>query len=144
MHFKIALLTVLAAVSASAVSTVTNASLAANEISVSGRYEYRTDAQSLEMLGDMPCFYPGPESAKLLPRPAGDKRLAWFCFKNKEESKKLLNIPEQIKGKNCGISGQAVLKVANYVSYNGEGDGVDTAVLVTVTEKSAPRKLACK
>jgi len=141
MNFKIALLTMLAALS---VSSVSNTSLAANEIAVSGRYELRTDAQSQEILGGMPCFYPGPESAKLLPRPAGDKRLAWFCFKNKEESKKLLNIPDQIKGKNCGISGQAVLKVANYVSYNGEGDGVDMAVLVAVTEKSAPRKLACK
>ncbi|MFZ6743718.1 hypothetical protein ACO0LC_10865 [Undibacterium sp. JH2W] len=139
MNYRInALLTLTAALS------IAYECQAANEIALKGRYEFRTDTQSQDSLGGLVCFYPGSDSAKILPRSPTDKRLAWFCFKNKDESKKLLNIPEQIKGKNCGISGQAALKVANYVSYNGEGDGVDTVVLVAVTEKSAPRKLACK
>lgn len=69
--------------------------LAESSLEFTGRYEYRTDSESLELLGDFVCFYPSPESSKHLLRSKSDKRLAWFCFKNEQQSKKLLGIPLQ-------------------------------------------------
>jgi hypothetical protein len=38
------------------------------EISFSGSFEYRTDQQSLEMLGHKVCFYPTDQTAARAPR----------------------------------------------------------------------------
>lgn len=56
----------------------------------------------------------------------------------------MLNIPARIKGKDCGIAGQASLKVTDYVTYTGGGEGFDTALLVTLMKKSAPKNLSCE
>jgi len=118
--------------------------LAQSNLTLTGRFEYRTDPESLEMLGGLVCFYPSPESAKLLPRPKSDTRLAWFCLTNKENSKKILNIPKRESKSNCGYTGQATVQVMEYTPYLDEGDGFDTALLKSANNITKPKVLPCK
>ena len=136
MAFKIAVLPALVVI------LICSSSLAANEVSVFGRYELRTDAQSQEMPNGLVCFYPAMESSVLLRSP-DDMPVIWFCFKNEAASKKMLGIPEHVKGKDCGVSGHANVRGSNY-AVKAKGDGYYTAVLVAVTAHSAPEILACK
>lgn len=115
--------------------SVANMVFADTSLSLTGRYEYKTDSESLQMLGGLVCFYPNKESAKLLPRPSTDKRLSWFCFANKKQSKKLLDIPLNAK-KNCGLAGTATVQLTEYKAYKGEGDGFDSAILQSVNKNS--------
>jgi len=108
------------------VSNVTQADLLLN-----GRYEFKTDGGTPDMLGDNVCFYPDGTSAKRLPRTKTDQRLAWFCFSNTAHAKKLLRLDLQQKA-DCGASGTATVRVKNYQVYAEEGDGVDTAQLVNL------------
>lgn len=108
------------------VSNVAQADLLLN-----GRYEYKTDIEGSDMLGDNICFYPDAISAKRLPRPKTDQRLAWFCFSNTVYAKKLLGLDLQKNG-DCGASGTATVRVKNYQVYVEESDGFDTAKLVNV------------
>jgi hypothetical protein len=117
--------------------------LAASALSVDGRYEYRTDPQSVEMLGSLVCFFPSPASATALPRAPSDKRLAWFCFRNEAQSKSLLKIPGAALPKYCGYSGVAAVTIDGHIPFLAEGGGFDTAVLVSVQSNSAPVPLKC-
>ena len=123
--------------------SVASFAFADTSLSLTGRYEYRADSDSLEMLGGLVCFYPNTESAKLLPRLPTDKRLSWFCFTNTKQSKRLLGIPLSTKT-NCGLAGRATVQVSEYQEYVGEGDGFDTAVLQSVKGNSNAKALSCK
>lgn len=118
--------------------------LAGSSLTLTGRYEYRTDSESLEMLGSLVCFHPSSNSAKLLPRPKSDKRLAWFCFKNEAQSKELLGIPAQKNAADCGVTGEATIRVNEYAAYIDEGDGFDTALLQSVSSRAQPKALPCR
>ncbi len=116
--------------------------LAESNLTLTGRYESGTDAEAFEMLVGEVCFYPNPTSAKLLPRPKSDKRLAWFCFTNTAKAQKLLGIS---LGKNhCRVSGTATVKVKNYQVYLEESDGFDTATLLAVKNNANIKINACK
>lgn len=117
--------------------------LAGQSLTLDGRYEYRTDEASVEMLGTLVCFYPAGSSTKLLPRPKTDKRLAWFCFRNAAESKRLLGIPSHTGHVGCGYSGEARVTIDEYRVYLGEGDDFDTARLQSVIGQSGPKLLSC-
>lgn len=118
--------------------------MAESGLALSGRFEYRNDPTSLEMLGGLVCFYPSAESAQLLPRPQTDMRLAWFCFTNDMESKKLLDIPREAKEGGCGYTGEATVQVTKYTLHAGEGDGFDTATLQAASNIPQPRTLPCE
>ena len=117
---------------------------AAASLTVEGRFERLTDAESMEMLGGAVCFYPSEQSSKLLPRPASDLRLPWFCFTNTRQAMRLLAVPPSAsKGIACGHRGNATLRVADYVVYRLEGSGFDTARLLAVHRKSAVEPIPC-
>ncbi|MGW8392347.1 hypothetical protein [Pseudoduganella sp. HUAS MS19] len=122
----------------------TAASAAPSTLTLSGRYEYRTDPASLEMLDGRVCFYPTGRSATLLPRPASDQRLPWFCFKNDAQAKKLLGLPGQRQAPACGVAGEATVKVADYVVFLEQADGYDTAVLHAVSGRKEAGPLPCE
>ena len=118
--------------------------MAQSSLILTGRFEYRTDPTSLEMLDNLVCFYPSPEFAKSLPRPKNDTRLAWFCFTNEEISKRLLGIPREGAKSGCGYTGQATVQVVEYVPYLGEGGGFDTALLQSASSVSKAEAMPCE
>lgn len=124
--------------------SIINLAFADTSLSLIGRYEYRTDPESMEMLGGFVCFYPNTESIKILPRSENPKQRIWFCFRNKAESKKLLALPTQQFKSNCGFVGTANIRVNSYEAYYGEGDGFDTALLQSVVSHSKPKDISCK
>ena len=58
-------------------------SAAEKAISFEGRYEYRADSESLEMLGEQVCFFPSKLSSQNVPRPTGDCRGSASQTRNK-------------------------------------------------------------
>ncbi len=118
-------------------------SLAANDpVEVSGRYEYRTDAESLNIVGDAVCFFPDSTSIKRVPRPSLTGRTLWFCFSSTSHAHAVLGIPEAPSP--CGYTGAGKVIVSNYKPYLGEGDGHDVADLVRVISSEPPKKIRCK
>ncbi len=108
-----------------------------------GRFEYRTDEESHTILGNQVCYFPSNSSAAMLPRAAGDKRLAWFCFSETARATRDLGIPLQSKVGSCGSTGTAIVEVSDYKVFTGEGDGNDVAVLQSVLKKSKALPLTC-
>lgn len=117
---------------------------AENTMMVKGKYELRTDAESLEIIGDFVCFYPDSSSAKLLPRSAKDVRIPWFCFNNSTEAKKLLGISLTEDKSSCGVSGSALVKVKDYRVALGEGEQFDTATLLLVKDSFNQKPTQCQ
>jgi hypothetical protein len=108
-----------------------------------GRYEYRTDEESLEVLGRQVCFVPSASSAKLLPRRPSDRRLAWFCFTDSEQAARAFGFPLAALAGACGVTGTASIDVSAFQVFHDEGDGNDVATLVHVHSKSVPARLPC-
>lgn len=108
-----------------------------------GRYEYRTDEISLQMLGNQVCFFPTAPSSLSVPRPPGDDRSPWFCFENSERAGIMLGFALNKPSKKCGIRGKAKVRVIGYKRYAGEGDDNDVATLMAVLRKSEPEDLPC-
>jgi len=109
-----------------------------------GRVEYRTDAESQEMLGKQVCFFPSKSASKNVPRPKGDLRMPWFCFANSQEASHKLGFNLKPNSRGCGVTGQAKVLVAGYKRYTGEGDDNDVATLISVMEKSKMNTLPCE
>lgn len=111
------------------------------ELILNGKYEYRTDSESLDYLGDVVCYFPDKEAAELLKRPDKSKRLVWFCFDQNNEAKKALNVPKK-KINHCGFTGFASVKIANYKDYGGFQ--ADTAKLEEVLSLGKVAEIPCK
>jgi hypothetical protein len=116
---------------------------AETKITFEGQYEYRTDAESLEMLGKQVCFFPSVPSSANVPRPIDDHRLPWFCFTNSKQAAYLLGFALGVRPKECGLWGNAKIVVSRYRRYTGEGDDNDVANLEAVLKKSKPELLSC-
>jgi hypothetical protein len=110
---------------------------------VTGTYTYRTDAESLEQLGDTVCFHPRSGSQFQYSRPSDDRRLMWFCFTNIDDVKQKLRIPPLAKIKECGLQGQATVKIEKYQTGKEDTDDFDVAHLVAVRQISKTRPLVC-
>ena len=121
----------------------TAASAADVPLTFEGRFEFRTDQESLEIIGKQVCFYPAPPTSKSVPRPVGDKRPPWFCFSNSAVAASKLGFKMKTRHSSCGIKGTATLVVVDYNRYKGEGDGNDVAELKAVSSKSRPELLSC-
>ncbi|WP_200228214.1 hypothetical protein [Rubrivivax gelatinosus] len=109
-----------------------------------GGFEYRSDEESRDILGDQVCFYPEGRSASLVPRDKADQRLVWFCFRNTADAKQMLQVPASPSTGACGIRGRAQVEVADYWVYRGEGDGNDLAILKVVISASSGEAIACQ
>lgn len=114
---------------------------ATDSVELSGRYEYRTDAESLSVIGDAVCFFPDTGSVESVPRPPLTNRTPWFCFRATRQARSALGIPEAPSP--CGYAGAGKVIVSNYVPYLGEGDGHDVADLVRVITSELPKKIRC-
>jgi uncharacterized protein YecT (DUF1311 family) len=117
---------------------------AESAIYLNGKYELRTDTDSMDIIGDFVCFYPDAISAKLLPRSANDVRIPWFCFNNTIAAKKLLDISLTEDKTSCGISGSAMVKVKDYKVALGEGEQFDTATLILAKGNVNQKSISCK
>lgn len=113
-----------------------------SDTTLTGRYEYRSDPQSMEMLGGLVCFHPDRESARRLPRPASDRN-AWFCFRNDKQAKALLRLNDTTAGHECGVQGMAEVRVAGYTFAKPDSDDVDSALLLAASGVTVPEPLAC-
>jgi hypothetical protein len=109
-----------------------------------GRYEFRSDSETLEVLGKQVCFYPSGPTAAIVPRPKGDHRLPWFCFANSKSAAHMLGFKLIKDAKSCGSFGNATVTVSNYKRYTGESDGSDIATLTVVLSKAPARPLPCQ
>jgi hypothetical protein len=123
---------------------VSTASAAGAPLTFEGRYEFRTDDESLDVLGNQVCFFPAERTSATVPRPAGDKRLPWFCFANSKSAAHMFGFKLAKHAKGCGVFGNALVSVSNYKRYAGEGDGNDIATLMTVSSTSPPKPLPCE
>jgi hypothetical protein len=104
-------------------------------ITIKGIFRYSTFHEDQENIGDQVCFVPAKEYMYLIPRDNDDRRDIWFCFQNTEETKKLFGISEILKKKNgiqYVITGDATIKIANYIADIEETSTNDTAKLVRV------------
>lgn len=108
-----------------------------------GRYEYRTDEESLEIRGKQVCFFPSKSSSKSISRPSGDYRIPWFCFKNSEQAAHLFGFSINQNSHKCGFEGNAKIKISNYIRYGGEGDANDIATLDAVLKSTKPHTISC-
>jgi hypothetical protein len=116
---------------------------AESKITFEGKYEYRTDVESQEMLGEQVCFFPTKPSSENVPRPTGDHRLPWFCFTNSKQAAHLFGFALNARSNECGLKGNAKISVSSYKRYSGEGDDNDVATLDAVLVKSKPESLPC-
>jgi hypothetical protein len=118
---------------------------ASADVTVEGRFEQRTDRESIEILGGAVCFYPNEKSAGLFTRRPYDLRLPWFCFTNTARAKQLLvKSSTEDNAAACGVTGSATVRVANYAAYSGQGSGFDTALLQAVVRSTKARALPCE
>lgn len=114
------------------------------ELRLEGRFEYRTDQESKDVIGDQVCFFPGSATASLVPREKADRRLVWFCFANTRDAKRMLQIPSSLPAHSCGYAGNAVVTVTSYKVYRGEGDDNDVALLKHVASVSRGDLIKCE
>jgi hypothetical protein len=114
---------------------------AADPVELAGRYEYRTDAESLNIIGDAVCFFPDTTSVARVPRPRPTNRTSWFCFTATDAARAAFAIPNAKSP--CGYAGVGTVIVSNYEPYLGEGDGHDVAELVRVVSSEPPSEIAC-
>ena len=96
-----------------------------------GQYEV-----NLEMLSGFLCFRPDKATEKFVPRPAGDERLGWFCFRNNLEAFKILGMDKVGElGKDCiAIKGEASIRTKDHQLFIGDTAGADLMTLTEVTK----------
>ena len=111
------------------------------ELILNGKYEYRTDSESLEYLGDLVCYFPNEETAKLIKRTKKSKRMVWFCFVPNNEAKIALNVPKK-KTNHCGFTNPTSIIVTNYKDLGGFQ--ADTAKLEKVLSLGKVTEIPCK
>ena len=111
------------------------------ELILNGKYEYRTDSESLEYLGDLVCYFPNEETAKLIKRTKKSKRMVWFCFVPNNEAKIALNVPKK-KTNHCGFTSPTSIIVTNYKDLGGFQ--ADTAKLEKVLSLGKVTEIPCK
>ena len=114
---------------------------ASDEMLLVGKYEYRTDPESLEYIGSQVCFFPDNETAKQIKRENRSNRMVWFCFVPNNEAKIALKVPIK-ENNNCGYTGKASVVVTNYKDLGGFQ--ADTAELRRVVSLGSPTEITCK
>jgi len=90
------------------------------EIELSGRTIRHPDADA----SDAACFEANSFSAARLPRWAGDRRRAWFCFSNAQAARRALGSPPPERN--------ARILLSEFVINRGMSDQVNSARLVRV------------
>lgn len=111
---------------------------------LSGSFERRQDAESLDWRGDRVCFQPDAVSLRKLPYDALTRKVTVICFANHRTALKLLELPARSADGSCGTKGKATINISRYTVESGEGEIYDLAWLDGVESKSAVESIACK
>lgn len=111
-------------------------------LSVSGRFERRQDAETLDWRGDRVCFYPDAAAAAKLPRDAASKSNNSFCFSNHRAATEKLQLAAVPAAGSCGVVGTATVAISHYVLESG-GDVFDQAWLDRVEKQGPSTPLRC-
>lgn len=113
------------------------------KLSFEGRYEYRTDAVSRELLHERICFYPTQPSPTPSPRGAQDARMSWFCFDDTGRAAERLGLDLRKAAQDCGVGGTATVQVSDYRPTPGDAVHYDMARLLSASQVSAPEHIPC-
>lgn len=108
-------------------------------LSLSGRFERRQDAETLDWRGDRVCFFPDAAAAGQLP---GSKKAAMFCFSNHRAAMQQLSLASSQPG-SCGTTGTATVAISHYVAENGAGETIDQAWLDKVVQQGPVSPIRC-
>ena len=95
----------------------------AGEVQLVGSYRPHFDYPEVRE----PCFWVNADSWSKLPRAAGDQRVIWFCFENRDEAVRQLGP--------LGTQAYATIVIDNYTTNLTGSDAWDTARLVRVVSK---------
>lgn len=109
---------------------------------VSGRFERRQDAATLDWRGDRVCFYPEAAALSKLPHVATSKGNSSFCFSNHRAATEKLQIVAAPGVGDCGVAGTATVTISHYVAESG-GDVFDQAWLDRVEKQGPSTPLRC-
>lgn len=110
---------------------------------ISGRFERRQDAETLDWRGDRICFYPDAETRKILPEEAQSHQNLRFCFSNHRAAAVQLKLAGQPTPGNCGFTGTATVAISRYVVESGDGDLYDQAWLDKVMQQGPVSNIRC-
>ncbi|MDP2229006.1 MAG: hypothetical protein Q8J78_16195 [Moraxellaceae bacterium] len=110
---------------------------------MTGRFERRQDAETLDWRGDRVCFFPEAADVKKLPR-VFDSRPPMFCFSNSRSAVTQLQLPAQPPAGSCGIGGRATVNISRYIVENGVGETYDMAMLNQVSDVTPLTAVPCK
>lgn len=125
-----------------------NMAMAASDMTVPGKFSYRTTDEDMEFLGDIVCFYPtdenfGPILKLRHQRDKNDGRTAWFCFKNTKQAKADFSIPSAKPNNACGYQGKATVLISDYKLAAPDTGSMDTATLKRITNQGPVSKIPC-
>lgn len=115
----------------------------AGSLSLSGRFERRQDAETLDWRGDRVCFFPEAAAASQLPSEAAARGNARFCFSNHRAATDQLRLVAQPAVGSCGVTGTATVSISRYVVESGDGDIFDQAWLDKVLQQGPVSPLRC-
>lgn len=110
---------------------------------LSGDFERRQDAESLDWRGDRVCFRPDAASSQKLPYDAQARKVTLICFANHRAALKALELSSRSADGSCGVTGKATITISRYTVESGEGEIYDLAWLDKVESKSALTPIAC-
>ena len=114
------------------------------EVTLTGTYSRNLDPEYLEYMGDGICFEPDQKSSAHIPRPKGDERIAWFCFSNFEQAKKIFKLPDTIKKDYCKYEGKATITIKDYNLFVVETEGSDLTQLVSAKNITPAKAVKCE
>jgi hypothetical protein len=108
-------------------------------IAVSGTYSWQLNEIEQGAL----CFFVKGPTEKLIPR-EHDSRMPWFCFSNDREAKIAFNIPSSVPKGVCEFSGQATIRISEYVVNRMQSSVHDTAKLEEIVSRTDPALKQCE
>lgn len=111
-------------------------------LNLSGRFERRQDAETLDWRGDRVCFFPEASAASQLPREGNGKNAGWFCFSNHSAATQQLRIAATPPG-SCGASGTATVAISRYIAESGSGETINQAWLDKVVQQGPVSPIRC-
>ena len=108
-------------------------------VTISGTYSWQLNEIEQGAL----CFFVKGPTEKFIPR-EHDSRMPWFCFSNDREAKKAFKIPSSVPQGVCEFSGQATIRISEYVVNRAQSSAHDTARLEEIVSRTNPVLKQCE
>lgn len=113
------------------------------QTTLTGTYSRIMEPEYVDYLGDSICFEPDKKSASQIPRPKGDDRNAYFCFKNFEQARKTFKLPNNINKGYCSYEGKATINIKGYQLFYIASEGFDATTLVSAKNITPAKAVKC-